>query len=94
MQVISLDLEFLSWVRSVRSDFSEMTVVKAGISTVCMVNWQPQACLLVGAFALFPTSCNCLFSAHAALFQFHVAWFHVPLVSLRAQALNKPQTLE
>lgn len=89
MQLFFLDLEFLSWVWSMRNDLSEIAEVKTGICTLCMVNLQPQACLLV---ALFPTSWNCVFMQ--ALFQFHVAWFHVPLVSLRAQALNKPQTPE
>lgn len=77
-----------------RNDFSEIIIVNTGINTVCMVNLKPQACLLVGAFVFFPLH-EIIFSVFMqTLFPFHVAWFHVPLVSLRVQALNKTQTLE
>lgn len=88
MQVISLDLEFLSWVWS-------MTCQRR-LELALSVQWicSPRPVCWLGLLPFSPLHEMVFSVLMQALFQFHVAWFHVPLVSLRAQALNKPQTPE
>lgn len=73
-----------------KNDSSERAIVKIRISIVCMVNFKS------GLLPFSPLhETNSFFSVFMQnLFLFHVAWFHVPLVSLRVQALNKTQTPE